>query len=220
MGGVRFRASGGGLRPGSVVPVALCSARVEAPFLGNASVLIDVSFARAEAAIESLTLPIAALLIACPRRWTTGCPVPPRPVRRRPGRRRPRPGRDPGQLHREERLPPYDPRLVLRLLIYGCTTGVRSSRAIDRKCADDIAFRGLAADQARPSARSRGSAAAIWTPSRTCSPSRCSSRRGSAWSRWAASPWTARSWRRAGPSMTTATARGIGTLTILGVASL
>ncbi|MET8331793.1 IS1182 family transposase [Streptomyces sp. NPDC005181] len=44
--------------------------------------------------------------------------------------------------------PPYDPRLTLRLLIYGYTTGVRSSRAIERKCADDIAFRFLAADQA------------------------------------------------------------------------
>ncbi|MCX5097490.1 IS1182 family transposase [Streptomyces sp. NBC_00365] len=44
--------------------------------------------------------------------------------------------------------PPYDPRLMLRLLIYGYTTGVRSSRAIERKLADDIAFRFLAADQA------------------------------------------------------------------------
>ena len=44
--------------------------------------------------------------------------------------------------------PPYDPRLMLRLLVYGYTTGVRSSRAIERKCADDIAFRYLAADQA------------------------------------------------------------------------
>jgi len=44
--------------------------------------------------------------------------------------------------------PPYDPRLMLRLLIYGYTTGVRSSRAIERRCADDIAFRFLAADQA------------------------------------------------------------------------
>jgi transposase len=44
--------------------------------------------------------------------------------------------------------PPYDPRLMLRLLIYGYTTGVRSSRAIERKCADDVAFRFLAADRA------------------------------------------------------------------------
>jgi transposase len=44
--------------------------------------------------------------------------------------------------------PPYDPRLMLRLLIYGYATGVRSSRAIERKCIDDVAFRFLAADQA------------------------------------------------------------------------
>ena len=36
----------------------------------------------------------------------------------------------------------------MRLLVYGYTTGVRSSRAIERKCADDVAFRFLAADQA------------------------------------------------------------------------
>jgi transposase len=51
--------------------------------------------------------------------------------------------------YREVRgYPPYDPRLMLRLLIYGYTTGVRSSRAIERKCVDDVAFRFLAADQA------------------------------------------------------------------------
>jgi transposase len=41
--------------------------------------------------------------------------------------------------------PPYDPRLMVRLLIYGYTTGVRSSRAIERKCIDDVAFRYLSA---------------------------------------------------------------------------
>ncbi|MCX4745712.1 IS1182 family transposase [Kitasatospora sp. NBC_01287] len=45
-------------------------------------------------------------------------------------------------------FPPYDPRLMVRLLIYGYTTGVRSSRAVERKCVEDIAFRFLAADQA------------------------------------------------------------------------
>lgn len=43
--------------------------------------------------------------------------------------------------------PPYDPRLMVRLLIYGYTTGVRSSRAIERRVADDVAFRFLAANQ-------------------------------------------------------------------------
>lgn len=44
--------------------------------------------------------------------------------------------------------PPYDPRLMLRLLIYGYMSGVRSSRAIERRCIDDVGFRFLAADQA------------------------------------------------------------------------
>ena len=43
--------------------------------------------------------------------------------------------------------PPYDPRLMVRLLIYGYTTGVRSSRAIERRPTDDVAFRFLAAGQ-------------------------------------------------------------------------
>jgi transposase len=42
-------------------------------------------------------------------------------------------------------FPPYDPRLMVRLLIYGYTTGVRSARAIERRCVDDVAFRYLAA---------------------------------------------------------------------------
>lgn len=37
---------------------------------------------------------------------------------------------------------------MVRLLIYGCTPGIRSSRAIKRRCVDDIALRFLAADQA------------------------------------------------------------------------
>src|SRR3954454_22326729 len=43
-------------------------------------------------------------------------------------------------------FPPYDPRLMVRLLVYGYSAGVRSSRAIERKCVDDVAFRFLAAD--------------------------------------------------------------------------
>lgn len=44
--------------------------------------------------------------------------------------------------------PPYDPRLMLKLLLYGYTTGVRSSRAIERRCHDDVAFRFLSANTA------------------------------------------------------------------------
>lgn len=51
--------------------------------------------------------------------------------------------------HTETRgFPPYDPRLMLKILIYGYTTGVRSSRKIERHCHDDVAFRFLAANQA------------------------------------------------------------------------
>jgi uncharacterized protein YabE (DUF348 family)/transposase len=44
--------------------------------------------------------------------------------------------------------PPRDPRLMVRILLYGYTTGVRSSRAIERKCVDDLPFRWLAAGAA------------------------------------------------------------------------
>lgn len=43
-------------------------------------------------------------------------------------------------------FPPYDPRLMLKLLIYGYVTGVRSSRKIEKACHDDVAFRFLAAN--------------------------------------------------------------------------
>ncbi|MEV4921318.1 transposase [Streptomyces roseoverticillatus] len=48
----------------------------------------------------------------------------------------------------DKRFKALDPRLMVRRLIYGYTTGVRSSRAIERRCVDDVAFRFLAADQA------------------------------------------------------------------------
>lgn len=41
--------------------------------------------------------------------------------------------------------PPYDPRLMVRLLIYGYATGVRSSRKLEAACVDVVAFRWLAA---------------------------------------------------------------------------
>jgi resuscitation-promoting factor RpfB len=47
-------------------------------------------------------------------------------------------------LVRSRDLAPYDPRLM-RILLYGYTIGVRSSRVIARRCRDDAAFRWLAA---------------------------------------------------------------------------
>jgi len=49
----------------------------------------------------------------------------------------------------EERgAPPYDPRLMVRILLYGYTTGVRSSRKLEAACVDVVAFRWLAAGTA------------------------------------------------------------------------
>jgi len=45
-------------------------------------------------------------------------------------------------------FPPYDPRLMLKILLYGYSTGVRSSRAIEKSCSGDVAFRWLAANEA------------------------------------------------------------------------
>jgi transposase len=40
--------------------------------------------------------------------------------------------------------PPYDPRLMVRVLLYGYTVGVRSSRKLEAACVDVVAFRWLA----------------------------------------------------------------------------
>ncbi|MET4147181.1 transposase, partial [Arthrobacter sp. UYCo732] len=44
--------------------------------------------------------------------------------------------------------PPYDPRLMLRIVLYGYCVGVRSSRELEKACTDVVAFRWLAAQQA------------------------------------------------------------------------
>src|SRR6266498_804426 len=43
--------------------------------------------------------------------------------------------------------PAYDPKTLLGVLLYGYCLGVRSSRQIERRCHEDIAFRVLAANQ-------------------------------------------------------------------------
>jgi transposase len=49
----------------------------------------------------------------------------------------------------EERgFPPYDPRMMLKLLLYGYATGVCSSRRLETACHTDVAFRFLAGNQA------------------------------------------------------------------------
>lgn len=51
--------------------------------------------------------------------------------------------------------PPYDPRLMLRIVLYGYCVGVRSSRELEKACTDVVAFRWLAAQQG-PDFRSIG----------------------------------------------------------------
>jgi transposase len=50
--------------------------------------------------------------------------------------------RDDGHGH-----PAYDPKLLLGVLLYGYCLGVRSSRQLERRCHEDIAFRVLAINQ-------------------------------------------------------------------------
>ncbi len=51
--------------------------------------------------------------------------------------------------------PPYDPRLMVRVLLYGYCVGVRSSRELERACVDVVAFRWLSGQQT-PDFRSIG----------------------------------------------------------------
>ena len=44
--------------------------------------------------------------------------------------------------------PPFDPRMMLKLMLYGYSIGVTSSREIERRCATDVAFRWLSANTA------------------------------------------------------------------------
>jgi transposase len=50
--------------------------------------------------------------------------------------------RDDGHGH-----PAYDPKLLLGVLLYAYAIGVRSSRQVERRCTEDVAFRVLAANQ-------------------------------------------------------------------------
>jgi hypothetical protein len=43
--------------------------------------------------------------------------------------------------------PAYDPIMLLGVLLYGYAIGVRSSRQIERRCTEDLAFRVLAGNQ-------------------------------------------------------------------------
>ena len=49
--------------------------------------------------------------------------------------------------------PPFDPAMMTKILLYGYSIGVTSSREMERRCATDVAFRWLAAN-ATPDYRS------------------------------------------------------------------
>jgi len=49
---------------------------------------------------------------------------------------------------RTDGAPPYDPKMMLKLLLYAYSTGVTSSREMERRCQIDVAFRWLCANAA------------------------------------------------------------------------
>lgn len=49
---------------------------------------------------------------------------------------------------RSDGAPPYDPKMMLKLLLYAYSTGVTSSREMERRCQIDVAFRWLSANTA------------------------------------------------------------------------
>jgi transposase len=49
---------------------------------------------------------------------------------------------------RSDGAPPYDPKMMLKLLLYAYSTGVTSSREMERRCQVDVAFRWLSANAA------------------------------------------------------------------------
>ena len=64
--------------------------------------------------------------------------------------------------------PPYHPRMMVKVLLYGYCIGVASSRRIAQRLHEDIAFRVLAANR-RTSAPSRTFARTIWKRWPVCS---------------------------------------------------
>ena len=58
--------------------------------------------------------------------------------------------------------PPYDPRMMTKVLVYGYCVGVFSSRRIERRLIEDVGFRVLAAGTRRTSAPSQIFASCTW----------------------------------------------------------
>src|SRR6266567_2015718 len=101
-------------------------------------------------------------------------------------------------------IPAYDPKLLLGVLLYAYAIGVRSSRQLERRCHEDIAFRVLAANQtpdhvtiARFRARHQQALAGFRSSPCGCAPP-------PAWSASGPWPWTAPSWPATPPTRPTA----------------
>ena len=71
---------------------------------------------------------------------------------------------------------PYDPRMMVKVLIYAYATGTFSSRKMAKRLEEDVAFRMLAAGTSRSTGRCASSASAILGISGRCSPRWCCSR--------------------------------------------
>ena len=69
----------------------------------------------------------------------------------------------------EERgQPPYHPRMMTKILIYGYCVGVFSSRRMQKKLTEDVGFRVLGRGTNRISERSRTFGSCIWGRCRGC----------------------------------------------------
>jgi transposase len=79
--------------------------------------------------------------------------------------------------------PPYDPAMMVAVLLYAYARGIRSSRVIERACEEDVAFRVLAASSVPITRPSRGSSSVSIRRSLACSARfrRCA--RAAAWRR-------------------------------------
>jgi transposase len=75
----------------------------------------------------------------------------------------------------------HDPQMMVALLLYAYSIGVRSARGIERRCSEDVAFRDIATNQIPTTRRSRGSALATSGRSQGCSRACCRCVRGRDW---------------------------------------
>jgi hypothetical protein len=73
---------------------------------------------------------------------------PPSPLRRRSRRRTVGPGTARASYESFDGAPPHDPTMMPKLLLWGYSCGVTSSREMERRCSTDVAFRYFCAKQA------------------------------------------------------------------------